>query len=185
LSKNNGDVLLYWVEGETERALIMSLKKRYIKSGKISVFNIVEKQVGRGDIRTLKHGTTLILIFDTDTGDFSKLNENLKILVKEKAIKKIVLIPQNKNLEDELVRATNIIHIRELLGSQSNSDFKYDCIHCNNFFEKIENKEFDINSLWKQDNNLIKLDFDLIKNQKIEIGADNIKINSFNKNNKQ
>ena len=43
-----------------------------------------------------------------------KLKENIKIL---SSISQIVIIEQNKNLEEELKRATSVKEIREILNS--------------------------------------------------------------------
>lgn len=77
---------------------------------------------------TIKSGTTIVLVFDTDVGDSKILNENIRFLEKQSTIKKVLCITQVKNLEDEFKRSCNIKQIKELTGSKSNKDFKTDLI---------------------------------------------------------
>lgn len=66
-------------------------------------------------------------------------------------IKEVILIPQVKNLEDELIYSTKIKKIKDLLESKSDDDFKRDFMRCNNLIKKLEEKEFKISKLWSRE----------------------------------
>ena len=72
----------YYVEGENERKLVAVLSRdfKHIQSGKIEVFNVVEKRITHSYTRKLKNNTIVILIFDTDTMNTSILDSNIKFL---------------------------------------------------------------------------------------------------------
>ena len=71
---------------------------------------------------SLKMGTSVVLVFDTDTGNIDILRENIQFLRKEQNIKEVICITQVKNLEDELIRSCDIRQIKELTGSKSNKE---------------------------------------------------------------
>ena len=75
--------------------------------------------------------------------------KNIKKLSRCSSVEDIVLIPQVKNLEDELVKSCNIRHVKELLGSRTNTEFKSDFIKVTNLANKLKDKSFDINLIWK------------------------------------
>ena len=83
-----------------------------------------------------------------------KLKENIKIL---SSISQIVIIEQNKNLEDELKRATNVKEIREILNSKSNKDWKRDMLNTIDLLEKLEKKNFQISKFWINNSQILKL----------------------------
>lgn len=68
--------------------------------------------------------TSIILIFDTDQANTDILQQNMKFLKAASNIKTIITIPQVQNLEDELLRCTDIRHIRDLVSCAHDSDFK-------------------------------------------------------------
>lgn len=82
------------------------------------------------------------------------MEENIKIL---SSISQIVIIEQNKNLEDELKRATNVKEIREILNSKSNKDWKRDMLNTINLLEKLEKKNFQISKFWINNSQILKL----------------------------
>ncbi len=61
-------------------------------------------------------------------------------------MKKVIIIPEVKNLEDELVRSCNIANVKELMKSKSNSEYKSDLAKCKNLKQVLINHHFDINS---------------------------------------
>ena len=65
-------------------------------------------------------------------------------------MKKVIIIPEVKNLEDELVRSCNIANVKELMKSKSNSEYKSDLAKCKNLKQVLTNHHFDINSFWNQ-----------------------------------
>lgn len=151
---------LYYVEGEDEEAIIKAIKNKYIVSGKILRFNIVEEKLTSTRLRLIKENTIMILVFDIDTNNISTISKNIEILNGSKNIKNIYYIPQVNNLEDELIRATSIRQIKELTNSKTNSDFKRDLLNASNVLKLLENKEFDINKFWckNPDNNFSRFE---------------------------
>jgi len=140
----------YLVEGECEKKLLEVFKeqKSMIIPGKVSCFNIVQEHITTAFLRTLPDNTTVILLFDTDTNNADILLDNIRALTNHTHVKSVKCVPQVKNLEDELVKTTNIKEIRELLGSKSNKDFKHDFISEKRLFEKLRLHKFDFSVLW-------------------------------------
>ena len=140
----------YYVEGEDEKKIINTLKTDFqiIQAGKVDVFNVVQNKLKKNILMRLKTGTTVVLVFDTDTNQTQILEENIRFLRKQSHIKKVICIPQVKNLEDELKRSCNISQIKELTHSKSNSNYKHDLIQCKNLKQVLENHGFDIELFW-------------------------------------
>lgn len=149
--------LFYLVEGESDEAVVKALKEKYISSGKIKVINVTSKKVTDLIVRRIKTSTICILIFDsgiftTGKGNPKIILENISKLEKTSNVKKVIVICQEENLEDEIVRATTIKNIKELLDSNSVTDFKREVISCNNLLKKLEDKNFDITKFWIKPN---------------------------------
>ena len=105
----------YYVEGDDEKKVIDTLKTsmQLIISGKVDVFNVIERKFTRNQIMRLKQGTIVVLVFDTDTNQVDTLLENILFLQKQPIVKKVICVPQVKNLDDELLRSCNIKQIKE------------------------------------------------------------------------
>lgn len=140
----------YYVEGDDEKKLVDVLKTDlgFIKSGKVQKLNVVEQEITDVRLRTLKRGTMVVLVFDTDTGNVDILKKNIKTLEACPSVSEVVLIPQVANLEAELVRSCNIRKIEELLNSRSKGDFKRDLISVTNLGKKLQEHQFDMNLFW-------------------------------------
>lgn len=140
----------YYVEGEDEEKFIHVLKTDLgvIRPGKVQKLNVIEHDVTNARLMTLRPGTMVVLVFDTDTGQTNILNKNLEKLKRCSAVSEIVTIPQVSNLEAELVRSCNIKKITELLNSKSRKEFKADLIRTKNLAGKLKEHQFDINQLW-------------------------------------
>lgn len=140
----------YFVEGENEEKIIQVLKSdlRMIEPGKVQKFNVIEQKLTKLRLMSLKPGTTVILVFDTDTGNAETLQKNIEFLQDQSTIKDVLCIMQVKNLEDELLRSCNIKQIKELTGSKSNSDYKRDMLKDNHFDKKLIKSKFDISKFW-------------------------------------
>jgi hypothetical protein len=140
----------YFVEGEDEKKLLNTLKNQLgvIQPGKVQKLNVIENKISMNILRTLKKGTVVVLVFDTDTGKIDILNSNIKLLNECSFISKIITIPQVKNLEDELVRSCKIKNITELLNSRSKKDYKSDLIRVTNLDSKLKEHEFNIDLFW-------------------------------------
>lgn len=142
----------YFVEGDDEKKLINTLKNQLgvIKAGKVQKLNVIENKITDNILRTLKEGTIIVLVFDTDTRKTDILNYNITKLNACKFISKVVTIPQVDNLEDELIRSCNIRKITELLNSRSAKDYKSDLIRVSNLDRKLKEHEFNINLFWSK-----------------------------------
>lgn len=140
----------YFVEGADEEKIVNVLKSdlRLIRSGKVHKLNVTQERLSSMRLRTLKAGTTVVLVFDTDAGNARILKENLQLLGKTRLIKRVVCIPQVRNLEDELIRSCNVKQVKELTGSVSNKNFKHDLIVDNVFHQKLLKHGFDIEKFW-------------------------------------
>ena len=144
----------YYVEGENEKKLVEVLSKEFnfIKAGKVEVLNVVEKPIEDTHRRNFKKNHVIILVFDTDTNNIETLEYNIKYLkdcVKSKEIKDVVLIPQVRNIEEELVRSCNISDIKDLLKSKSKEEFKTDFNKATNLKSCLTKKGFDFKKLWR------------------------------------
>lgn len=143
----------YYVEGEDEISLLNALKMELgcIESGRVEKFNAIQNRFSTARIRPLKQGTIVVLVYDTDVeGNVEILRQNIKFLEKQSGIKKVLCIPQVKNLEDEIKRACKIKNIKELTRSVTNSDYKNDIIKCSNLGGRLQKCQFDISKLWNQ-----------------------------------
>lgn len=142
----------YYVEGEDEERLIQVLKKELcvIRPGKVQKLNIMQNPLSDARLMTLKQGTMVVLIFDTDIGCTTMLMKNLKKLQNCPAVVEIVTIPQVPNLEGELVRSCDIKQITDLFGSKSRTEFKTDLLRTKNLAAKLTEHRFDIGRLWSQ-----------------------------------
>lgn len=161
----------YFVEGEDEKKLLNTLKNQLgvIQPGKVQKLNVIENKISMNILRTLKKGTVVVLVFDTDTGKIDILNSNIKFLKECSFISKVITIPQVKNLEDELVRSCNIRDITELLNSRSKKDYKSDLIRVTNLDSKLKEHEFNIAHFWNEQ--------PTIPYQKITNESNQVKIN--------
>ena len=140
----------YFVEGEDDRKVVNTLKTdlQWIKPGKVQVFNVIEEELTSLITRTLKPGTIVVLVFDTDTGKKNTLLKNILFLQKDSNVKQVLCIMQVKNLEDEFLRSCAISQIKELTGSKSNSDYKRDLLRQSNLADKLKKHQFQFEKFW-------------------------------------
>lgn len=140
----------YFVEGEDDRKVVNTLKTdfQFIISGKVDKFNVVERTLKKTHLMNLKEGTTVILVFDTDTENIDILNKNIEFLKQQSMVEDVVCITQVENLEDELVRSTSIREIKELTKSRTNSQFKTDVLHISNLKKRMKECSFDFSKFW-------------------------------------
>lgn len=140
----------YFVEGEDDRKVVNTLKTdlQWIKPGKVQVFNVIEEELTSLITRTLKPGTIVVLVFDTDIGKKNTLLKNIRFLQKDSNVKQVLCIMQVKNLEDEFLRSCAISQIKELTGSKSNSDYKRDLLRQSNLADKLKKHQFQFEKFW-------------------------------------
>ena len=119
---------IYYVEGSCEQQLIAALKEapERLIPGKIKAFNVVQNLIPKSQMLSIQAGTTVVLVFDTDVPQTSNLKKNLELLTRYCGKLKIIFLPQVLNLEDELVRCTDVRTAMELTKSGSVKNFKTD-----------------------------------------------------------
>lgn len=159
LGRNN--IYRYYVEGEGDREIVNVLKSELecIQPGKVEVFNVNQERFTNMRLRGIKNNTTVILVYDTDTGEKGEpnLKKNIDILESRANVKKVICIPQVENLEDELVRACNIKEVKDLTKSRSNTNYKKDILKISNLVNRLKQCKFDFAKFWKKiPNNVFK-----------------------------
>lgn len=119
---------IYYVEGPCEQQLISALKEAPEKliPGKTKVFNVVQNLIPKSQILSIQAGTTVVFVFDTDVPQTSNLKKNVELLNRYCRKLKIVFLPQVLNLEEELVRCTDVRTAMDLTKSESVRNFKTD-----------------------------------------------------------
>lgn len=146
----NSERYRYLVEGETEKALLAVLKTHgMIVQGKIEVFNAVERCFAQSKLIRIPEGSTIILVFDTDTEDARILKYNVELFRSRKMHSRILCIPQVRNFEDEIRRACpSLKQLKDFSRSKSNDDFKRDFLRCRNLWNELKKWSFDISRIW-------------------------------------
>lgn len=142
----------YYVEGQCEEKLISVLKDSgvsLVMPGKVTVFNVQQQLLNDMRLRTLNSKTTIVFVFDTDIQNKPVLEENIK-MIKKYGFKELLLVFQNKNLEEELVYSTDIKRIIDLLPCDNNDCFKSDFIKEKRLYEKLKYHKFDIAKIWSR-----------------------------------
>ena len=126
--KMNRGKCIYYVEGPCEQQLISALKEAPEKliPGKIKVFNVVQNLIPKSQMLSIQAGTTVVLVFDTDVSQTLNLKKNLELLERYCGKLKIVFLPKVLNLEEELVRCTDVKTVTKLTKSGSVKNFKTD-----------------------------------------------------------
>ena len=143
----------YYVEGDDEKCIVNVLKTdlRCIVPGKVEKLNVVQEKFTLSRIRTIKTGTVVVLVFDTDTSNIGCLKENVDFLKKQKGIiKQVICIPQVRNLEEELVYSCDIKKVEELTQSRSQKDYKRDLLTCSNLGTRLKKCGFSIDNFWSR-----------------------------------
>ena len=147
--KNN---CIYFAEGKCEERLLNALKEnpQKIQSGRVKVFNVIQKLLPKSQLVTIQTGTTVVLVFDTDVPNTEFLHENIRRLKMLCSKVRLVFLPQVLNLEDELVRCSEIKSVVELTHSKSNKDFKRDFCSMTNVRSVLDRVNLNVNSLWTE-----------------------------------
>lgn len=144
---------VYYCEGEDDLKLIDALKvaPARIHAGKSKKINVVQSLIPKSILLGIKPDSNVVLVFDTDVSThLDVVKKNIQNIKKYCIGVKIVYLLQVKNLEDELVRCTDIKSVLELTKSKSVSNFKADfrkmkdveCRHA------LERHKIDVDRLW-------------------------------------
>lgn len=145
----------YYCEGEDDQKLIDALKvtPSRILPGKSKKLNVVQTLIPKSILLGIKPDSNVVLVFDTDvTTNLDVVKRNINNIKKYCRSVKIIYLLQVNNLEDELVRCTDIKSVMELTKSKSISNFKTD-------FRKmkeeqcryaLERHKIDVERLWSK-----------------------------------
>ena len=144
--------VVYFYEGETEKALLFYLKKsKLIKAGKLKKHNLWKSKFKLQ--RTINKKDKIFFVIDIDN------IANKDIFIKNiKSLKSynICLIVQNKNLEDELRFSCDKANNKALFKSFYNTihidEFKKNFAQEKNLANKLENNNFIFKKLWSRAN---------------------------------
>ena len=140
----------YFVEGQCEQKLIFELKSiNKLPPGRISVFNVLTKRISKSRIMDINKRSVVVMVFDTDAcQDITMLNKNISLLETQVDEVKVIHLIQVENLEDELIKSTDIKRIEELTNSRSEKDFKSDFLRQKNCLSLLKKHNFDLNKIW-------------------------------------
>lgn len=150
----------YYVEGESEKAIVCTLQKmRLIKLGKVEVLNVLQQPITELRLRRLLHKTIVVLVFDTDIcrqqewrTKHGMFKSNLLSLSNSSRVQAVYCIPQVHNLEDELSRSCALsLKSWFVSGRQTTTDFKRRLNHCSNLEQALKDAGFDMSKMWSQE----------------------------------
>ena len=98
-------------------------------------------------------GTIVTLVFDTDVPVTEHLKKNIELISRYCSRIRVVFLAQVLNLEDELVRCTDVKQVQELTKSRGKNNFKSDFCRlktqdCRN---ALERHHVNVDRLWATD----------------------------------
>lgn len=142
---------IYYVEGPCEEKLISALKENPGKllPGKVKPFNIIQNLIPRSQLLALQPGTLVVFVFDTDVPNTAVIQKNVELIERYCRVQ-IIYLPQVMNLEDELVRCTDVRSVQELTKSNGIRNFKSDfCkLKPKDCRSMLERHHIDVSRLW-------------------------------------
>lgn len=142
---------VYYVEGPCEEKLISALKENpsMLLPGKVKPFNIIQNLIPRSQLLALQPGTLVVFVFDTDVPNTVVLQKNVELIARYCRVQ-IIYLPQVVNLEDELVRCTDVRSVQELTRSNGIRNFKSDfCkLKPKDCRSMLERHRIDVSRLW-------------------------------------
>ena len=110
----------FFVEGKCEYNLVKALQlpPAAILPGRTWIYNAVQEIIPSSSILSrIKPDSQIVLIFDTDTLDnISILESNIRNIRRCCRNPQIVLIPQNRNIEDELKCCFTYVYMMKMAG---------------------------------------------------------------------
>ena len=147
----------YFVEGECEKQFLNTLKDpkyNLVNTGKVFVFNVVNKKLLSNRLISLDKNSIIVLIYDTDTPNIDILNKNL-LTFTQHGFKNIYHVHSVKNFEDEIVFSTSLQSINDFFNTNSIADFKKKFIKSNSdhLYSKLKEFHFDKNKMWSRRGN--------------------------------
>jgi len=144
---------VYYCEGEDDLKLVEALKLSpgRILPGKAKKLNVVQSLIPKSILVAIKPGSVVALVFDTDVvSNLVTVKKNISNINKYCQGVRVVCLLQVNNLEDEIVRCTDVKSVTELTRSKSLSNFKADFrrmkdAECRN---ALERHGIDVKLLW-------------------------------------
>lgn len=145
----------YYYEGESERNFIKSFAvQKKIANGKVMKANFWEIPDISRVTRTLKpNKTNVFVVFDTDVlGEDERFTKNILSLSRNS--KKLVLLPQKRNFEEEIAYACGGLCAKDmpeyLYRCKSLQDLKKKLAQDNNLFQNLISKGLDVSQMWSR-----------------------------------
>lgn len=104
---------IYLCEGQIEKKILEIFIKEFhiLIPGKLEVFNVIQDRLKTSYLAAHSKYTHFVLVFDTDTNNSTILQENLRFLQNHFSQDKIIVVPQVRNIEDELVYCCDVKHV--------------------------------------------------------------------------
>lgn len=148
----------YFVEGECEMVLLKALMHAEDASygicpGKIEILNVLYQKISPTKARTIKKGTKVVFVFDTDIKKIDLLEDNIETIMNNSSLDEedIIFVQSVSSLEDELVFACErLTNIGELLGTKGREEFKKKFIKHRDIVPKLKSVGFQINKMWSR-----------------------------------
>lgn len=162
---------IYFVEGQCEKKLLDALRQSpaLVVPGKVIVYNVIQRLIPESRLYSIKPGTRVTLVFDTDKSETKYLKRNIELLRQYDSSFEIIYLSQVRNFEDEIVRSTDVIKAEHLTQSKSKSEFKSDfCkLKDSDCRQTLVRHHFDIQKIWvtgvPEDFSFFELNSSLIK----------------------
>ncbi len=144
---------IYFVEGACEEKLINALKKSppRIIPGKVKVFNVIQNEIPRSVLIAIQPGSRVVFVFDTDVPRTDVLKRNIDRLEQLCSGVRLIFLPQSLNIEQELVRCTDVSSAKELTKSRTEKDFKRDFCAFKDARALLDRHHIDIAKLWAKE----------------------------------
>ncbi len=144
---------LYFCEGEDDQKLINALKynPERILSGRSKTLNVMQTLIPKSVLLGIKPNSCISLVFDTDVvTNLQFLKTNINNIKKYCHGVRIVCLLQVKNLEDELVRCTDVKNVLDITKSKTLSNFKADFkkLSDDKCRRVLDNHKIDVKKLW-------------------------------------
>lgn len=144
---------VYYCEGEDDLKLINALKVSpgKILAGKAKKLNVIQNLIPKSILISIKPNSNIVFLFDTDVlTNLSVVKKNIDNIQRYCVGANLIFLLQVKNLEDELVRCTDMNNVLELTKSKSLHDFKtaFKNMKDNECRYALERHNIDISKLW-------------------------------------
>ena len=146
--------VIYFVEGQTEKALLMALQaEKIIPSGKIHIFNCWDGKV-ESTLRLMPKSGRVIsyIVFDTDVT--SRVDEFVNAVKRiADSSSKVHLLQQTRNLEEELIHACpglKLLALHKAFRAQGGESFKNKFIKDKKRLVRLQELGFNVNQMWSR-----------------------------------